>query len=129
VEANTATNDNYGFKFRIGDVLEFVHKLNDNCKMLVLERLLQECSGGIQRSYLVRCISERMIDREAIRVNEIELQRIVPAVEDMIQKMKSWKEHFVEAPEFDMIEHVRKLQLDLEVYADRAERLKKEAGK
>lgn len=78
--------DDFGFKFKIGDLVEHVVGLpfnptspharyEDRAKLFVCGRRLDECPGGVQRSYLVRNIDTRgHSSTGVINFNEVELR-------------------------------------------------------
>lgn len=62
------------FKFKIGDIVQFVEQpvepyanMGKN-KKVVIERIIQECHGGIQRHYRLRG-GDRLID-----ITEMEIE-------------------------------------------------------
>ena len=75
--------NDYGFKFEIGDVVKHVAQstkneslLRSECRYFIVERELQECSGGIQRHYCARAILIGGVgaqETQIRRYNEIEL--------------------------------------------------------
>jgi len=89
--------DDYGFKFKVGDTVRFKclrltkesRALAKRPKGMVLERLLQECPGGIQRHYELRIFHDSGYD-SAIgsihRFNEIELEKYEPQNEEQNPK-------------------------------------------
>lgn len=72
----------YGFKYKIGDVV--TTKVKSDCKMMILDQILQVCPGGEQRHYKIRAfiITRDYIKREPIispateisQYNKIELE-------------------------------------------------------
>lgn len=91
--------DDFGFKFKIGElvqiqILPIVIKMKKDDrlswlsakteigKFRIVERILQECPGGIQRIYVVRSISETgHIGADYIKLNEIEIKPYEPEME------------------------------------------------
>lgn len=83
------------FKFKIGDIVYMRHSMADAFShadfgdgrfprsLIILERIAQECPGGIQRHYLVAD------DAGGIRCNEIMLAN--PEEFDVIEWMKRLK--------------------------------------
>lgn len=79
-----STSDDFGFKFQINEIVRFKFLKNDQGskfmkrpKGLVLERLLQECPGGVQRHYDLRMFNDDGYDvgvGTIHRFNEIELE-------------------------------------------------------
>ncbi len=70
--------DMVGFKFRIGQMVEYVSKKHPSGeKLLVVGRLAKECYGGVQLHYQCRACSDRghFFDN-VIRLSEIELKAI-----------------------------------------------------
>lgn len=83
--------DDYGFKFKIGEnVTTVFYKETEkkeffgrrNVTGFIVERMLQECPGGIQRHYLCRLSSSDGGDcgKDYVRFNEIELIKLEPKV-------------------------------------------------
>jgi len=93
--------DETGFKFKVGDWAKTIGHagitINDSpgswrfgavdIRYHIVERLYQECPGGVQRHYICR---PNMIDggigREYIRMNEIELVAAEPFKEKAKEK-------------------------------------------
>lgn len=78
--------NDYGFKFKIGQFVKHVGAVpykSDNppfwsdlspMRLLVIERGLQECPGGVQRYYYCRSVKySGHFHSEPFRLNEIEL--------------------------------------------------------
>lgn len=61
-----------GFRFEVGEVL--AHKLDKIGQLFVIERLLRECEGGVQREYL--CRSSLSVAVSATRFLESELTHL-----------------------------------------------------
>ncbi len=75
--------DDYGFKFKLGDSI--TTKLKSDTTGMIMERILQQCDGGIQRHYKIRTyiIYPQIISREPAITpakeltifNEVELKK------------------------------------------------------
>lgn len=70
----------YGFKFQIGQVVKLVAQPDTEAftrlyRLQVVERLLHECPGGVQRSYHCRIVSGMPSDH-LVSFNEIELAEL-----------------------------------------------------
>ena len=106
------------FKFQLGEVLTHVAAPGKE-KLLVLERISQECHGGLQRSYLCRGLPARGgIFSELIRFHEAELL-LFPAIfaEDHLAVAKSWA---VEHAYFDVAADIRDVQEKLKAVREAA---------
>lgn len=86
--------DDYGFKFRIGDLVEHVagqpFDANDKwtswngsrAKLFIICRRLEECPGGVQRAYDLRSVTKDGHFGDLFRLNEIELLPTTTHAED-----------------------------------------------
>lgn len=69
-------------KFEIGETLRHISDKKPlfekyfTQELLVIERSLQECPGGIQRNYLCRSIAKNSPSTTLVQFNEIELIEI-----------------------------------------------------
>lgn len=95
--AEPALNLNDVFKFKIGDVVRhrisgmaedppegertryFSSSTDRKTRFIILERILQECHGGIQRNYNCRAVgSEGQMADKCINASELELVACTP---------------------------------------------------
>lgn len=81
-------NNDYGFKFKIGDIvihigssliqeedkIDSIFRMGQE-KLLIVGRILDECPGGIQRHYDCRPIINKNPATKLVRFNEIELKK------------------------------------------------------
>lgn len=89
--------EDFGFKFKIGQFVQHVGKLTHAKKgrdfgwaigaapvrFLVVERVLQECPGGIQRHYTCRAVfADGHIKDSLFQMNEVELIEEAVAAEE-----------------------------------------------
>ena len=74
--------DSLGFKFKIGDIVEHKFGATNRIELIIVERIIRECSGGIQKSYSVRVkvptfsVNQPTIEGKCIEVFEIELEPV-----------------------------------------------------
>ncbi|MEE9581063.1 MAG: hypothetical protein V3V74_07100 [Nitrosomonadaceae bacterium] len=70
------------FKFKVGQTLKVKNPTKKGLFVVhVVERMTQECPGGIQLHYTGRVLSEESMQNQYIRFNEIELEEYDPKVE------------------------------------------------
>lgn len=73
------------FQFEIGDMV--YHRASQHnarkvpIKMIIIERLAQQCPGGVQHHYTVRC------NDGIVKFNEVELSREMPPLDETATKM------------------------------------------
>lgn len=75
----------FGFKFEIGQIVEHmgVARTDDTERLYVVQRVLIQCPGGVQREYHCRSIVRRgSLSMNLVHCNEVELRESVPFTPD-----------------------------------------------
>lgn len=104
------------FKFGVGDIV--THKLG-GMRILIIERLSQECPGGVQRHYTARVLDGlRRMSQDLERFNEIELEPLPeplpsPGTTTGFDYLAMAKEFFVASQDFDIAAEIRRIMDDL----------------
>ena len=98
--------DSLGFLYRIGDTLAHRAELvapasRRPSRLFVVERIQQECPGGVQRSYICRPVRAEFgtanVMAEYVRFNEVELCPLPPPVKDTAKSLMAEAKDLSEA--------------------------------